>query len=186
MFGTLKHWIVAGVVALPAGFVLVGCDKPAAKSDQATQASASDTLPADLFAKEPIPDATDLLTMKMQADDGAEVLVVAKVGGRAEPFVEGRAAMAVIDPKVKSCKDLPGDACKTPWDYCCEPKENIILNSATVQVVGADGNPLRTTLKGAHGLKPLDEVIVHGVAKRSPDGKAIVINARRIYVKPSA
>lgn len=186
MFGTLKQWILAGVVALPVGFALVGCDKPAAQSNAPAQASATDTLPADLFVKEPIPDPTDLLAMKMQADDGMEVLVRAKVGGRAEPFVEGRAAMAVMDPKVMSCNQIPGDKCETPWDYCCEPKENIVLNSATVQVVGADGNPLRTTLKGANGLKPLDEILVHGTVKKSPDGKAIVINARRIFVKPTA
>ena len=186
MFGTLKHRIIVGLVTLPAGFVLVGCDKPAAQSNPAARASANDTLPADLFVREPIPEPTDLLEMKMHAGEGDEVLVRAKVGGRADPFVEGRAAMTVMDPKVKSCNQIPGDKCESPWDYCCEPKENIVLNSATVQVVGPDGKPLRATLKGANGLKPLDEVLVHGTMKKSPDGKAIVINARRIFVKPAA
>ncbi len=54
------------------------------------------------------------------------------------------------------------DTCKTPWDYCCEPREELTTNMATVRVLGPEGHPLKTSLQDVQGLKLLARVTVVG------------------------
>ncbi len=93
---------------------------------------------------------------------------------------EGVATFIMMDPAIPSCADNEGDGCPTPWDYCCETPETIMSNSATVQIVGADGAALKTDLKKA-GLAPLDEVIVVGtVAEKNAEG-VLVVKATGVF-----
>ena len=108
-----------------------------------------------------------------------------KVGGRKEPFVAGRALMTVVDLTQTSCKEMEGDHCPTPWDYCCVPQSELAPNLATVQFVGADGKPLKADLASVNGLKPLSEVVIKGNVVRAADGQSLVINATGLYVKKS-
>jgi hypothetical protein len=89
-----------------------------------------------------------------------------------------------VDANVKSCAEVEGDACPTPWDLCCEDTQSITANSVTVQVVDDQGHPLKVGLKGHGGLKPLSEVVARGTVKKSADGKAVVLNATEMFVKP--
>jgi hypothetical protein len=118
-----------------------------------------------------------------KADDGTEVVVRGRVAGQAEPFTEGRAQFQLVDLAVKSCAETPGDSCETPWDMCCEDKKSVAENSLTVQVVGADGRPLKSQLKGVNGLKELSEVTVKGKLQKTPDGKGVTVNASEMFVK---
>ena len=53
------------------------------------------------------------------ADD--DLLVVGRIGGSSNPWIDGRAAFTIVDLSVKSCNDTsPTTRCPTPWDYCCE------------------------------------------------------------------
>jgi hypothetical protein len=76
------------------------------------------------------------------------------------------------------------DTCKTPWDSCCEPAEVRTAKSATVQVVGADGKPLKAGLKGVGGLAPLKHVVVAGIARHAPGSDVLLVEANQIYVAP--
>jgi hypothetical protein len=79
---------------------------------------------------------------------------------------------------------MPGDACKTPWDACCEPSEKIAANSATVQVVDDKGKLLAATLENVAGLKPLSKVTVAGVARRPAGSDVLIVEANKIHVTP--
>lgn len=114
---------------------------------------------------------------------GDKVVLRGRVGGSKEPFVAGRAMMTLVGRGLKACNENPDDKCTKPWDYCCEPKEDILANSVTVQVVDAKGQVLRTDMKGRRGLKELSEVVVVGKVA-SADGKAVVVNAESIHVTP--
>ena len=96
--------------------------------------------------------------MQKTAKDGDAVVIRGKVGGGEEPMAKNRAMMTILDPSVQTCDTMPGDTCKTPWDACCESTEKIAANSATVQVVDANGKPLAATLENVAGLKPLSKV----------------------------
>ena len=92
--------------------------------------------------------------------------------------------MQVIDASLKACGEGPvKDECTTPCDYCCEDPKEVAAHSASVQVVGADGKPLRGGLKGVGGLKPLSEVTVKGTVANAADSGVLVVNATAIHVK---
>ena len=176
-------WLVAVILFLGAGAFVVGCSDETTSTETATVAA--EALPATLIAStQPSGDVQDVAAAKKAVSDGDKVLVRGKVGGGTDPLADNRAMLTLLDTSVKTCDELPGDACKTPWDACCEPAETIAAGSATVQVNGADGKPLKATLEGAGGIKPLTKLIVAGTARKPAGGDALVIEASEIYVVP--
>jgi hypothetical protein len=169
------------IALLGLALVLYGCGR--GESETAADGSAQmDTLPANLVVKTAPQGAQDIPAAKASAKEGQPIVIKGKIAGNERPLADSRAIMTILDPTVKTCDTMPGDACVTPWDACCEPIEVRTAKSATVQVVGADGKPLKTTLKGVGGLEPLKQVIVSGVAKSA--GDALVVEAKEIYVQP--
>ena len=165
---------------------MVGCDDrdntaTSEKGAAATASAPADAVPAGLILASAPGDAKDVNALKGSAKEGDEVILRGRVGGSVHPIVDGRAAFQVVDLSVKSCKEIPGDTCETPWDYCCEP--DVAKSTATVQVVGADGKPLKTSLKGVGGLAPLAEVTVKGKVGKTQEGAPLVVNATGIHVK---
>ena len=160
---------------------------PVATPMPATPAAlAADALPANLFLNERPKDAKELRDAKAAAKRGDRITFTARIGGRAAPFVKDRALCTIIDTRLRSCDEIPGDTCPKPWDYCCEPKESLKANVATMQVVGADGKPLKIAIEGANGLKPLSRITVTGTVAEVADGM-LVVNADGIFIeKPPA
>lgn len=163
-----------------------GCKKDAEKEarEPTAKPSATATLPEGLFLDEEPDGARGVGEVKADEDATGEVVVFGRVGGRKDPFVDGSAMFLLADAEMKSCDELHGDACKTPWDYCCEPRDSLLAKTATVQVVGEDGKPLRVNLSGHHGLEPLKHVVIAGKVSQRGEGGSLVINAAGIYVKP--
>ena len=89
----------------------------------------------------------------------------------------GIAVFVMMDPAIRHCKI---EACKAPWDYCCETPESITSNSATVQLVGDTGTPLPIDLT-KHAIKPLDEVVIVGTVGPRPTQEVFVIHASRLH-----
>ncbi len=170
-------------IALTTGLLLTS----ACKKDEAAPAAVAQTsatpLPSSLFVNEAPPNARAVGELKADAQATGEVVVFGRIGGRAEPFVDGMAAFILADRSMKQCNELHGDTCKKPWDYCCEPRESLAAKTATIQIVDAHGTPLRTAAQGQHGLTPMAEVTIAGTILPRPDTSVLVINASKIYVK---
>ena len=186
----MKRFTKLALVALLAAPVIgfyAGCDRGDTQSSNATNTStpSAEPLPASLILAEAPANAKNVGEIVKDAKEGEEVVVAGKVGGRKEPFVAGRALMTVVDLTQTSCKEMEGDHCPTPWDYCCVPQSELAPNLATVQFVGADGKPLKADLASVNGLKPLSEVVIKGNVVRAADGQSLVINATGLYVKKS-
>ncbi|MEX2219919.1 MAG: hypothetical protein WD749_14300 [Phycisphaerales bacterium] len=195
----MKRASMVSVVVGAAGLALVGgCDKketgaPSRAPTGATGATApagaapatgagQAALPATLFLTSAPADAKTVEEVKAASvKPGDTVTVRGRIGGDVKPFVEDRAVFTIVGPGIPSCSDNKGDMCKTPWDYCCETKEDIAEHMATVQVVDASGKAaLRVGFEGLNGLKGLSEVIVVGtVAEVS--GPVLVVNATGIH-----
>ncbi len=140
---------------------------------------AAELIPASLFVLAEPSGAKDVIPAKKDAKDGESVVIRGRIGGGVDPFVEGRAVFTVADLAMPPCSDH----CPTPWDYCCEPASDRAAKTVTVQVVGADGKPMKVTLKDRSGLVPMAEVVVEGrVAQKSAE-QPVVINASKIFVK---
>ena len=140
-------------------------------------------LPPGLLLSEPPQGAAGVAEVMASAEDGLDVTLSGRVGGHRNPFVAGRAVVLLVDPALPSCDSKGDDHCPTPWDYCCEPPDELARNTVTVQVDDPDGRPLRTDLAGLGGLAPLKTVIVQGTVRRNAAGAATV-SARGIYVSP--
>jgi hypothetical protein len=136
-----------------------------------------DGLPDGLFVSKAPVNAVEVATARKNAEQGKPIAIRGRIGGLVAPFAEKYAIFVLSDLTLPPCTD----GCPTAWDYCCTPREQILANIATIQVVDGQGKPLKTSMKGTNGLQPMSEVIVRGtVAKR--DDKMLVINAENIFI----
>lgn len=137
----------------------------------------NDGLPNGLFVSKAPVNPVEVATARKNAEQGKPIAIRGRIGGLVAPFAEKYAIFVLSDLTLPPCTD----GCPTAWDYCCTPREQILANIATIQVVDGQGKPLKTSIKGTNGLQPMSEVIVQGtVAKR--DDKMLVINAENIFI----
>lgn len=173
------------VSMLGASFLfVVACDSKSSeqKETSKSQVTAAAPLPESVFLKEEPAGAKVVEDVKKTAKVGDIVSLRGKVGGSKEPFVEGRAVFTVMGPGLKSCdegSDMP--SCATPWDYCCDTSKEIAAHSATIQIVDANGAPLRAAVRGTHGIKELSQLIVVGKVKQADD-TVLLVDATGIFV----
>ncbi|HYE19847.1 MAG TPA: hypothetical protein VEA69_15460 [Tepidisphaeraceae bacterium] len=178
--------------------VIAGCDgdkKPTAggaggggNTGSGTQSAAgADAIPASLVVPAAPDGAQDVSAAKKAAAKDQEVVIRGIVAGSVDPIAANRAVFTLADPSLETCDKDAGDSCKTPWDACCAEPASIVAKSLTVQVVGADGRPLKAGLKGVGGLAPMKVVTVKGKVRSvegEGDKKVITVDATAIHVKP--
>ena len=182
----LPRTLLVAAVALA---TLAGCEQSTPETTGATTgtttrattggAAGGAEAPAWLLTSAPA-DPVDVAAAKTTASEGDQIAIRGKIGGRSDPMSVDSAVFVVMDPAIPSCADNPGDTCAKPWDYCCEPKEVITANNATIQLVGEDGAPLAIDLS-KHGIKPLDEVIAVGTVAARPNEQTLIVKATRLY-----
>lgn len=114
---------------------------------------------------------------------GTEVIVTGEVMGRMEPFIESRAMLVLGDPtKITPCNRNHDDGCTTPWDVCCDDPETIKISTATIQILGEDGRPLKEGLKGLGGIQELTTLTVVGTIAEGSNAENLLITASGIHV----
>lgn len=177
-----QHGLKAGAEVFVTGKVETANGTDALVLTAASLYVAKAPLPSGFFVEKQPESAKDVSEVRKTGTlkAGDEVVLRGRIGGSKEPFVAGRAVFTLMGRGIKACNENPDDKCSKPWDYCCETKEEILVNSVTVQVVDAKGQILRTDMKGRRGLKELSEMVVVGKVA-SADGKAVVVNATAVY-----
>lgn len=178
-------WMKNGCVAslCLAALLLAGCGDGSNDASADNNPSA-DARPAWLLSDAP-GQATAVGEAKTSVQAGDEVKIVGRIGGRLKPMEPGSPVFLIVDPSVPSCAELHEDACPTPWDYCCEPPNSLMANSATVQLLDASGAPSAVDPIAA-GLSPLDEVVVVGKVGPRPSDQVLTIQATGVYVQQPA
>jgi hypothetical protein len=174
---------IAGLAACDGGTNAPAESQPSSNrsaSNTAGQGQSGAASPAWLLTSAPPAEPVDVAAAKGVVNEGDRVVIRGRIGGRGEPMTEGSPVMVIMDVSIPSCADNPEDTCRTPWDYCCEPAEVKTANSATIQVVDAQGQPVADSLRAA-GLEPLDEIIAVGVVGPRPDPSVLVVRATEIY-----
>jgi hypothetical protein len=84
--------------------------------------------------------------------------------------VKDTAAFSIVDRSLTPCNELPGDTCKTPWDYCCEvglPKSTLLI-----MLYDVDGKLVKKDARTLLGVKELDTVVIEGKSKRATRRKS--------------
>jgi hypothetical protein len=140
-------------------------------------------------AEAPTDAASQLL---LTTDPGAAVSVVkAKADGAKDKItVEGRiydittgfAVMKLMDLELDYCGEVnKEDTCPTPWDYCCDAKEERLAHSLLVEARGADGKVLATP--SIPGMRLCDKVKVTGKLIIDEHGNHILVASGMFQVE---
>lgn len=165
-------------VPLAAALVLVACSESGSDTAAASAAS-NDT--SWLLTAAPA-EAAPVSAAKSTAEEGQEIVIRGRIGGRVEPISGESSVFTIVDLEVPYCGQLnpEDDHCATPWDYCCESPSNLMAATATVQLVDSGGLPIDTDPVAA-GLSPLDEVVVVGVVGARPSPEVLMIRATGVH-----
>ncbi len=172
----MNRFALLALVGL-APLTLTACEKPAPSASATT---GIDPEPIAWLLTDAPADPVTVADIKPTAAEGDAVVLRARIGGRKDPITPGAGVFVVMDPTVPSCDQIPGDSCPTPWDYCCEPRDSLIANSATVQLVDAEGRPIAADLAAA-GLGPLDEIVIVGTVAERASPQALMIRATGVH-----
>lgn len=167
----------AAFLSLSMCLLAAGCGSD---SSETGSRSGGATVQASWMLSEAPESWLDVGQIKPTAEAGEQVVIRGRIGGRIDPISSGSPSFVIMDMNVPSCADDDDDHCKTPWDYCCTPREVIAANNATVIVLDADGTHTTVNLVGA-GLSPMDEVIVVGTVDARPNEQVLTIRATGVH-----
>lgn len=126
--------------------------------------------------------ALSVQAAREQLKPGDKASVMGQIGGVDDPFLSGYAGFILGDTGIEFCDEMGDDHCSTPWDACCEDPDKLKQLRASVQFLGADGQPLNSSLEGFSGLKGLSRVVVTGIVAESSTPDNLIINASALYV----
>jgi len=153
-----------------------------AESDSGSSAAAANTNDTSWLLTSAPADAAPVAAAKSSAEQGQQVVIRGRIGGRMDPITPESSAFTIVDLEIPYCGqvDPEDDHCQTPWDYCCEAPSSLQASTATVQIVDAEGLPAQTDPVAA-GLGPLDEVIVVGTVGPRPTPEVLMIRATGVH-----
>ncbi len=162
--------------------VAIGCNQSTGPTlPPPSKAASADSAPAPKVLLEKQPDgAKPVGDVRASAVDGADVTILGRIGGDTNPWVDGRAAFTIVDPKLEPC--APDEGCPTPWDYCCST-DQLPTHRAMIKVVDATGGTVEQDARKLLGVKELQTVVVTGKAKRDEAGNLTVL-ANAVYIVP--
>ena len=173
------------VVILASLLLAVGCTQESSTTTTSANTTPEASIDGSRFLLNEEPaEAATVIEARGNSEDGQDVVLVGRIGGSVNPWVEGRAAFSIVDPTLKACSDIPGDECKKPWDYCCETHK-LPTSTAFVKFVGDDGRPLNADARELLSLKELQTVVVRGKAKRDEAGNLTVL-ADGLFVRDTS
>ncbi len=152
--------------------LLTGCEQ---SSGTAPLASAA---PDWVLTSDP-GDALSITDAKANASEGDTITIRGIIGGTAAPITAGSPVFRVIDTGLYNKCTSEDDHCATPWDYCCADPDDIVENSATVQLVATDGTPFAGDPTAQ--LSPMDEIVIVGNVGPRPNAEVLTIRATGVY-----
>lgn len=125
--------------------------------------------------------AVGVIAARESAQDGASLVLVGRIGGAENPWIDGRAAFTLLDASVSVVAEGEGsDEDEVCLGQCCASER---LNSTTlVKVVDQQGQLVPVDSRKLLGLKESDMVVVEGTAQKDQHGNFVML-ARGVYVR---
>jgi hypothetical protein len=124
--------------------------------------------------------AISILELRNGAKNNDDVVVVGRIGGSRQPWIEGLSAFTMMDTSFPPCNELPENQCPTPWDYCCET--DLPDKQTLIKVVDDQGQPLEVGAQELLGLKELQTIVVQGKVQLDQAGNMSVL-ASGVYIR---
>jgi len=158
-----------------------GCSQ---QPTQATARSVSPTPPIDtaryLLPEEP-DGAVGVMIAREEAKDQDEIVLVGRIGGQKNPWIEGRAAFLMIDAAMTIVADgemsEEGQVC---MDDCCASLRTEC--TTLVKVVDDQGSVLAVDARKLLNASENDMVVVKGRVQRDEEG-SFSVAANGVYVR---
>ncbi|NOY40446.1 MAG: hypothetical protein GXP26_01230 [Planctomycetes bacterium] len=182
----MKNEILTATLSIATLAIIAGCGTAPASTPQQSEATANPAanVDASLYKLAEEPDgAIGVIMARESAEDGAPLILVGRIGGSANPWIEGRAAFMLLDASMSVVAE--GDASDEGEDEicmgdCCATER---LDCTTlVKVVDSQGKIVPVDSRKLLGLKESDMVVVEGTAKKDDSGNFVML-ARGIYVR---
>ena len=169
---------VAASVSLP---LLSGCGE--ATESKATAAT-NDPLEINgsqfLLDEEPT-GAVGVIAARESAKDGKPMVLVGRIGGAANPWIDGRAAFTLLDASMSVVAEGEdsGDGELCMGDCCASERINC---TTLVKVVDSQGKLVTVDSRQLLGLNVSDMVVIQGNAKRDKNGNFVML-ATGVYIR---
>ncbi len=124
--------------------------------------------------------AVGVIAARESAEDGKPLVMVGRIGGSANPWIESRAAFMLLDASMTIAvegEEAEGELCT--GDCCANER---LACTALVKVVDSQGNLIPVDSRSLLGVKELDMVVVKGRAQKDESGNFVLL-ASGIYIR---
>jgi hypothetical protein len=145
-----------------------GCGSQSNASTQSSAANSSVDGSQYLLAEEP-EGAMGVIEARQLAKDGEELVLVGRIGGEANPWIEGRAAFTLLDPSMLVVDESEGMAEGQLCTADCCATERLECTTV-VKFIDASGTLVSVDARKLLGVSADDMVVVKGTAKRDKSG----------------
>ncbi len=133
-----------------------------------------------LLSEEP-DGAIGVIETRKTAANGEPVVVVGRIGGATNPWIEGRAAFMLLDASMMIVADgtesTEGEIC---MDECCATERS--GSTTLVKIVDENGKVLAVDARQLLGVAADDMVVVRGSASKDDAGNFVVL-AQGVHVR---
>jgi hypothetical protein len=171
----MKTLLMHGSWLFVIGLIASGCGRGANSPAEGSRAGATAVANSSYRLTSEPAGAQDVKLARTSAKDNDEVVVVGRIGGDANPWIDGMAAFTIVDLALKPCED---GACGNPY---CEA-DDLPASKAMVKVVDGEGSVVPTESRQLLGVKELQTVVVRGKAKRDEAGNLTIL-ATGVFVR---
>jgi hypothetical protein len=153
---------------------LTGCGG-GASADADSRMATSRSVDAAKYVLAEEPDgAIGVIAARAEAKHGDPVVLVGRIGGSANPWVDGRAAFMLLDASVivvaNGTESAPGQVC---MDDCCAIAR--AESTTLVKVVDVRGTVLAADARKLFGIAADDMVVVRGKVNKDEAGNFVVL-----------
>ena len=179
----MKSILLFAVLSTASLPLLVGCGGASDSTATAASATAS-TIDIDgskfLLNEEPT-GAVGVIAARESAEDGEPLVLVGRIGGAANPWIDGRAAFTLLDASMSVVAEgedsddgelCMGDCCATERLDC----------TTLVKVVDEQGKIVPVDSRKLLGLSEADMVVIQGTAKKDKSGNFVML-AKGVYIR---
>lgn len=161
-------------LALMVSIATTGCGGSSA-ADVSSQPLTPALLDGSKYVLPDEPDgAIGVIAARESATDGEPIVIVGRIGGATNPWIEGRAAFMLLDASMVLVADgtesTEGEIC---MDECCATER--AESTTLVKVVDDNGRVLAADARQLWGLAADDMVVVRGKAKKDDNGNFVVM-----------
>lgn len=177
----MKIDVLALLLSLSAIAVSTGCGSASGTASNVPVPAAN--VDATQYTLSDEPDgAVGVIAARESSEDGEPLVLVGRIGGAANPWIDGRAAFTLLDASMSVVAEgedsgeegelCMGDCCATERLEC----------TTLVKVVDAQGQLVPVDSRKLFGLKESDMVVVKGTAKKDKSGNFVML-ARGVFIR---